>query len=117
MRRSDFTPFLGKFMSSLILFIAIFIHIELVYAILRFIFYNYFKKDISFNIDNLIWLSVFLIMFLLIFKYYNKNRISYLVEKYQNKRIFSFSNIVKFFCIIFIPLVIAIILVNQSVSK
>jgi hypothetical protein len=121
--QKDTTPFVAKFFGILFVLLAVIMHIALLYAIMRFILFNYYGFDISFSviesksIDKLIWLSIFLIMFLLIFKYYNMDRIHFIIEKYKKKMKFSFFDIIFFLCVFTIPLIIAIFLVNHSISK
>ena len=121
-RQSDFTPFLGRFMASLIVLITCVMHIGMFYAFVRYILFNYygiwffdFLKNPVVNYFS--GIPTFALFFIIIFKFFTYKRIDYIVEKYQNKRIFSFFNIIKFFSIIFMPLVIAIILVNHSIAK
>jgi hypothetical protein len=91
LNQKDTTPFVAKFFGILFVLLALIMHIALLYAIMRFILFNYYGFDISFSviesksIDKLIWLSIFLIMFLLIFKYYNMDRIHFIIEKYKKK--------------------------------
>ena len=122
MKQSDFTPFLGRFMASTIVAWAVIMHISFVWGLARFILFNYydihfFNEHLPPVIDFFSGVPAILLILFLIFKYFNYKKISFITEKYQNRKIYSFINIVKFFCIIFIPLIIGIILVNHSIIK
>lgn len=122
MKQSDFTPFLGRYMASAIVSFAVIIQIGFVWALARFIFFNYFGIDlftltIPPGINFITGIPSILLIMFIIFKYFNNKRISFIIEKYRTRKIYSFINILRVFFIIFIPLIIGIILVNHSIIK
>lgn len=120
--QKDGGPFVARYIASLIVFVVIGFHFVLSYSIIRFISFHYLNMDISTSSSKsqttkfFNWLPIFIPGFIIVFKYFTANKILNLTNKYQDKRLYSFINILKFICMIFIPLIIAIVLVNYSRS-
>jgi hypothetical protein len=109
-------------MASAIVSFAVIIQIGFVWALARFILFNYYSIDFLTSnlppaINFLTGIPTILFIMFIIFKHFTYKKISFIIEKYRNRKIYSFINIVKFFCIIFIPLIFGIILVNHSIPN
>lgn len=104
-KQTNGTPFIGRYFGSLFVLIAIVFHILMLFAITRFILFNFYEINFSFSLREsqtqklFFWLPIFIPMFIIVFKYFNGNRIIKIVAEYQDKRVYSFINILRFFCI------------------
>ena len=119
--QKDGGPVVAKIVGSMFVFTAMIFHISLLYSITRFIMFNYQDVNISFSMGKtysskmLIFSPIFLILSITAIKYFNKNRIAELLTQYQDIKIYSLINIVKFFAIFLLPLIASIMLIKRSV--
>jgi len=121
--QKDGGPSVARIISSMIVFVAISFHILFIYSIARFLLFNFFATDISFASRKtysgklFFWIPIFVLALLPILKYFNTNRINKILAHYnQIEDFYSIFNIIKFITIFILPLIIAIILVNHSIS-
>jgi hypothetical protein len=121
--QKDGGPFVARYVASIILIITLVIHVGLIYSFFRYFLFNFYRADISFSLGKtysskfVYWAAIFFLLVFFVFKYFNLNRIEKIVGKYhQRENFYSFMNILKFTCIISLPLIFAIILVNHSIS-
>lgn len=109
----------GKFLGSALVAVVIFFQLALFYAVARYFLKKYFQIDMSFSMGKtsnerkLVFFPFFLLVFFLIFKLYNEQKISQLLKHYETTKIFSFINIVKFFFIFFLPLALLIFFIKR----
>jgi hypothetical protein len=109
-----------RYSASLIVAIYLGVHLGLLYAITRFIFCYYWQISIARSnshpsgFKNII-LAIFLI--LLSYKYFNEKRVEKILNKHEGiEKFYTLKNIIKFVMLFIVPLLIAIFLVNKSVS-
>lgn len=119
--QKDGGPVVARIIGSMVLTVAILIQLGLIYSIGRFILFNYYHSDFSFSSGHsyltriIFWLPLLVLIFIVVYKYYNNSRTKKVVTKFSSTRIFySLFNNIKFFLIMFLPLVISIWLVNHS---
>ena len=121
--QKDGGPFVARYIASIIVFVAIIFHILLIYSIFRYFLFAFYKSDISvdagrsFSHKLLFWLPLVVPIFIVVYKYFNQKRIGEILKKYEGiHHFYSFLNVLKFFIIIFLPLFIGILLVNNSIQ-
>lgn len=121
--QKNIDPLTARIIGTLIVFVAIMFHILFIYAIGRFLIFNYYETDISLYAhkkysDQLVyWLPIFIPIYIFVFKYFNEKRIEIILEKYKNYQTFyTIENVLKFSAIFVLPLLIGIMLVNHSVA-
>ncbi len=117
-------PLTARIISTLIVFVAIMFHILFIYAVGRFLLFNYYEADISlydhkkYSEQLAYWLPIFIPIYILVYKYFNEKRIKIILEKYENyESFYTIGNILKFLSIFVLPLLIGIMLVNHSIPN
>jgi len=113
---------LSRYMASLIVTIAVFFDFMLVYALARYILYNFHNisiaSDTTTNYSSryvIIVLTIMVLVMYYVYKFFNLDRIKSITDKYEGKKIYTPFNFIKFFTIFFSPLIISIILVQHSI--
>ena len=115
---------LTRYSSCMIVALAIGIHIDFLYSILRFLLCYYKHMSIarsgsaSFTLSQQFLLLLFLSgVFILTCLYFRSNRISIIEKKYGSvDNFYSVKNAIKFLLIFILPFLISIFLVNKSVK-
>src|SRR5579871_3222214 len=115
--QKDGGPSVARIISSMIVFVAISFHILFIYSIARFLLFIFFASRKTYSGKLFFWIPIFVLALLPILKYFNTNRINKILAHYnQIEDFYSIFNIIKFITIFILPLIIAIILVNHSIS-
>ncbi len=107
--------FTAKFQATLIVYFSIFIHVLLLLTILKKYFYRIF---ISLHLNNLVnykalEISILIICFILIYRYYSVKRINKVVQKHSVKQTYPPINRLKVALIVFAPLISIIVILNS----
>ena len=115
-------PGVSRIIASIFVFIAILFHVLFFYSITRFLLFNYDNTNIFFSMGKthntklFFFFPIFLTSLFIAYKYFNKSRITQIVNQYENIKVYSFLNILIFFAIFVLPLMVSIILVNHSIN-
>ena len=116
-------PIVARYIGSLIVFLAILIHVGFIYSIVRFSLFRIVSNSIAFSLGKtygeklILLLPLFIPIILLVYKYFNNDKIDKLVKKYdEQENFYSYLSIFKFIFIIVVPLIIAIVLVNETIT-
>jgi hypothetical protein len=122
-RQKDTGPKAARIIASMIVSLLVLLHIGLLYTITRYLLFNLDGYDISFatgssysNKSLTIWLPVFVLIYIVVFNIYTVKKIERLKYKFENSKIYSFTNVLKFILIMVLPLLISIWLVNHSIT-
>jgi hypothetical protein len=106
-----------------IVFLFILNHILFLYTLIRFILFSFFDFEITLTIAKdarysqklILFVPVFIVSYILLYRYFSRGRISQLIDLYKAKdHFYTFLNFFKFFIIFFLPLVTGIILQRLS---
>ena len=121
--QKDGGPFVARIIGSWIVVLALLIEVGLIYAICRFVLFNYYDINISFSSGKtysgklIFWIPFFIVLNILVYRHYSFVRITKILKRYDSiQHFYSLITILKFFIFIFLPLIISIWLVNHSIS-
>ena len=113
---------LSRYMSSLVVTIVIFFDLMLLYALARYILYNFYNISIASDatseysgLNVIIVLTIMILVMYYVYKYFNLDRIKRLTDHYEGKKMYTPFNFIKFFAFFFSPLIVAIFLVQHSI--
>jgi hypothetical protein len=107
---------LARYSASMIVAVALIIHLELLFTIIRILLYHVFGISITKSpIHNLsggkssFYIIISALLILLCFKFFNHSRVLLINEKFNKiENFFKFLNVVKFTMIFILPLVLSI---------
>jgi archaellum biogenesis protein FlaJ (TadC family) len=107
-------PFWARVHASMIVIVAFFMHFILVISIIKkYLFDLYTSLPIDFLNNKPLLILLFIISIILLFRYYNQNRIDKIVHKYSMKESYMIFNKIIVAFIVFIPIILIIIILTH----
>lgn len=113
-------PFVSRIIGSMIVFLALLIHCALLFSIIKYVSFNFYNIDLSYNIGStysskvLFWYPLLGVAIIFLSRQYSRNRIEKILVRFNSsENFYSFKNILKFLLLIFLPLIISIFLLKN----
>jgi hypothetical protein len=112
---------LARYSAGMIVAIALIIHLEFLFILVRYFFDNFYNISISGSPfhklsggGSLFYVILSLLLFVLSFKFFNEARIEKITQKFNSSKVFyNTINIIKFILLLLLPLILSIYLSKQ----